>query len=959
MANLLLLLLVSPFAGAMLLAALAARPRPVELTQAIAAEKAQLHRAAWIAAAAAGLSALALLALAPDVMSGTPARARWSWLPALGIGFGLRLDGLALLFCGLIVGIGLLVVLYARYYLSADDRTARFYALLMAFMGAMLGIALADNLIVLAMAWELTSLISFLLIGFWQHRSDARRGARMALTVTGAGGLALLAGLLMLGSIAGSFELDTVLGAGDTVRAHPMYPVCLGLILLGAFTKSAQFPFHFWLPQAMAAPTPASAYLHSATMVKAGIFLLARLYPVLSGTELWFFSVTIAGGITLMIGAWNAIFKHDLKGLLAYSTISQLGLITMLLGLNSPLAAVAALFHLLNHATFKASLFMAAGIIDHETGTRDMRRINGLWRTMPVTAALAIVAAAAMAGVPLLNGFLSKEMFFEEALAVEGSRAVRFLVPAVAALAAALSVAYSARFIHDVFFNGEPVNLPRTPHEPPRFMRVPVEMLVVLCLVVGLAPQLTIGPLLTMGARDMLGGTVPEFSLAIWHGFNEPLLMSLAALIGGGLLYGWLQRQYSLHTNDDDEGAGKRLFDQTMAALVASARRINASIERIGMRTNLFLTVCVAIAAGALPWLIGPSPLDGITTHPFEGIAPVPLALWGIAVAATVASVILARERLPALVTVGALGLVVSLTFVWFSAPDLALTQLLVEVATMLVMMLSLRYLPSRSPRELDDRRKLRDGVIAATAGIGIGVLAWATMLRPASSLSDFFLTRALSEGGGTNATNVIIVDFRGFDTFGESFVMAAAGLVIHDLIARLSLAPVTGPARTGRLAAFEQRYPLMLATTARMLLPFALMVSVYFFLRGHNLPGGGFIAGLITAIVLMLQTVSNGEQALAPGRGSSGSSGSGLARKLSWLHTAIGLGLLIACLTGLGSWLLGYPFLTSSFIHPHLPVVGELPLASAAAFDLGVYLSVVGATVLALAGIGRLARGT
>jgi multicomponent K+:H+ antiporter subunit A len=298
---------------------------------------------------------------------------------------------------------------------------------------------------------------------------------------------------------------------------------------------------------------------------------------------------------------------------------------------------------------------------------------------------------------------------------------------------------------------------------------------------------------------------------------------------------------------------------------------------------------------------------------------------------------------------------VVSLTFVWFSAPDLALTQLLVEVATMLVMMLALRYLPSQSPRELDDRRKLRDGVIAATAGIGIGVIAWAAMLRPASSLSEFFLTRALPEGGGTNATNVIIVDFRGFDTFGESFVMAAAGLVIHDLIARLSLAPVTGPARTGQLAAFEQRNPLMLATTARMLLPFALMVSVYFFLRGHNLPGGGFIAGLITAIVLMLQTVSNGAQALAPGQGMSDRA---LARKLSWLHTTIGLGLLVACLTGLGSWLLGYPFLTSSFIHPHLPILGELPLASAAAFDLGVYLSVVGATVLALAGIGRLARG-
>jgi multicomponent K+:H+ antiporter subunit A len=358
----LLVLVLAPFAGAFVLACLAPVMAPSEPTS-------RLRHSAWVAATAMAIAAFAFVLLAPDVFGGAIQRQRWEWLPALGVGFGLRMDGLALLFAGLILAIGLLIVLYARWYLSPEERTARFFALLLAFQGSMLGIALSDNLILLAVFWELTSLSSFLLIGFWQHRADARQGARMALTVTGTGGLALLAGVLLLGWIAGGWDLDTVLAAGDRIRAHALYPVCLGLLLLGAFTKSAQFPFHFWLPHAMAAPTPVSAYLHSATMVKAGIFLLARLYPALSGTDLWFFAVTGAGAATLLTGAWHAIFQHDLKGLLAYSTISHLGLITMLLGLNSPLAAVAAVFHLLNHATFKASLFMAAGIIDHETGT--------------------------------------------------------------------------------------------------------------------------------------------------------------------------------------------------------------------------------------------------------------------------------------------------------------------------------------------------------------------------------------------------------------------------------------------------------------------------------------------------------------------------------------------------------------------------------------------------------------
>ena len=299
------------------------------------------------------------------------------------------MDGFAWIFCMLVLGIGALVVLYARYYMSPQDPVPRFFAFFLAFMGSMTGVVLSGNLIQLALFWELTSLFSFLLIGYWYHRKDARRGARMALTVTGAGGLCLFVGMIVLGHIVGSYELDNVLAAGPLVRAHPLYLVALCLIVLGALTKSAQFPFHFWLPHAMAAPTPVSAYLHSATMVKAGVFLLARLWPVLSGTEPWFWIVGGAGLCTLLLGAYVAMFQHDLKGVLAYSTLSHLGLITLLLGLNSPLAAVAAVFHIMNHATFKASLFMAAGIIDHETGTRDMRRLSGLARSMPVTATLA------------------------------------------------------------------------------------------------------------------------------------------------------------------------------------------------------------------------------------------------------------------------------------------------------------------------------------------------------------------------------------------------------------------------------------------------------------------------------------------------------------------------------------------------------------------------------------------
>ena len=491
--------------------------------------------------------------------------------PSLGLDISLRLDGFSWLFTILVTGIGFLVVLYARYYMSPEDPVPRFFSFFLAFMGAMLGIVLSGNLIQLVFFWELTSLFSFLLIGYWHHKPTARDGARMALTITAAGGLCLFFGVLLLGHIVGSYDLDRVLESGRAIRTSPLYLPALILILLGALTKSAQFPFHFWLPHAMAAPTPVSAFLHSATMVKAGVFLL--IAPVAG-----------SGGHRCLVqscrhrrrrapcfsGAYAAIFQQDLKGLLAYSTISHLGLITLLLGLGSPLAAVAAIFHTINHATFKASLFMAAGIIDHEAGTRDIRRLSGLYRFMPITATLAMVAAAAMAGVPLLNGFLSKEMFFAEAAENHVNTILDHSLPYVATLASMFSVAYSLRFIHGVFFGPAPRDLPRTPHEPPHWMRFPVEFLVLACVVVGVIPALTIGPFLASAVRSVLGPETPAYSLALWHGFTLPLLMSVIALLGGIILYRALQTYLATGA----EGApflrrfkGQRIFENVIVTV--------------------------------------------------------------------------------------------------------------------------------------------------------------------------------------------------------------------------------------------------------------------------------------------------------------------------------------------------------------------------------------------------------
>ena len=909
------------------------------------------RRATAVAAGAVAVGVLSLLLWhAGAVFEGQTLVTQAEWVPAIGLAANFRLDGLALMFALLISGMGLLIVIYAAWYLHHDDPAGKFFSQLMLFMAAMLGIVLSDNLLLLVVFWELTSISSFLLIGYWGHKAESRAGARMALAVTGGGGLVLLAGVVVLGQIAGTYDLSVMLsepGLIAKIQADSRYPLALGLVLVGCFTKSAQLPFHFWLPEAMAAPTPVSAYLHSATMVKAGLFLMMRLYPVLGGTELFETVVASVGLLTMVFAAFVALFKHDLKGLLAYSTVSHLGLITFLIGLGSPMSAVVAVFHVLNHASFKAALFMSAGIVDHETGTRDMRRLGGLMTLMPWVGTLALLAAAAMAGVPPFNGFISKEMMLDEALH-GGTRlwgSLGWAVPVLATLGGLFSVAYSLRLVHDVFFIGAPKDLPSPhPHEPPLGMKAPVILLVAMCVLVGLLPMTVAGPMVYAAAAAMLGAPPPDFSLALWHGFNVPLAMSALAVAGGAVLYFTLAAGGRLHRYLPHSLSGKAGFTVAINGLFSRARLATGLIENGSLQRYAALMVAMAVAVAAWPLLTGAS--LGTGGRSLLPASPLALVLW-LALAAAVGALVLGHhQRLRAVVLVGVVGLVTSMTFLGFSAPDLALTQLSVEVVSTVLLLMGLALLPAVTPRESSTRRKARDAVLALAGGAGLAWLTWLMLTRDHDSISWYFLDNAIPQGGGANVVNVILVDFRGYDTFGEITVLGIAAVGVLALLDGLRVRrPKTDP--QGRTWSFSQS-PLMLRMAARLVLPLALVASLYIFWRGHNLPGGGFIAGLVTAVALVLQYMALGQHhadALMHAAG-----GNRFAR---W----VGAGLGIAALTGIGAFAFDHPFLASAAGHPVVAVLGELPLATAALFDLGVYVTVVGATMLMLSVLGAASK--
>jgi multicomponent K+:H+ antiporter subunit A len=916
-----------------------------------------------IAGSVALAGVVLVIAGLPSMADGGVLVAEADWLPVLGLSLQIRLDGLSWVFAFLVLAIGLLVVVYAHYYMSARDPVPRFFSFLLAFMGSMLGLVLSGNLIQLAFFWELTSLFSFLLIGYWHHNEKARSSARMALIVTAAGGVSLLIGVLLIGRIAGSYEIGAVIAAADQIRASEYYTPALIFILIGTFSKSAQFPLHFWLPHAMAAPTPVSAYLHSATMVKAGIFVMIRLFPALAGTEQWHLIVGTAGLITFALGAWSAVFQQDLKGLLAYSTISHLGLITLLLGIGTPLAAVAAIFHTVNHATFKASLFMAAGIIDHETGTRDLRRLSGLYRYMPHTATLAMVAAAAMAGVPLLNGFLSKEMFLAEALEGTGS-AFDAVLPVLATAALALSVLYSVRFIHQTFFGPPPIDLPKEPHEAPFWMRVPIGVLVFACLLVGVLPAATIGPFLEMAARAVLADNTPEYSLAIWHGFTAPLALSVVAMVLG--VTGYTALKVRLNEANGPPllryFKGKRGFELTLATIVRAARWLMTVFGTRKLQPQFRIMVAVAVLAALLPVLRHGYSLGSL---PATAIHPGFAALWVVGAVCAIAAAWQAKfHRLAALILISGAGLVSCVTFVWLSAPDLALTQLLVEIVTTILMLLSLRWLPQRKPDVWPSGippvrvlwRRSTDLALAIGAGLGMALLAYAVMTREIGyTISRFFLENSYSAAGGKNVVNVILVDFRAFDTLGEITVLAIVGLTVFSLLRRFRPASesVRDPVQQRLQRAYDQReegrepgdtladYLMVPRVVMEWLFPFITVFAIYLLIRGHDLPGGGFAAGIAMSIALILQYMAAGTRSIEERL---------RIRPLIWM----GAGLLLAAGVGLAAVLFDFPFLTTWFRYADVPLIGPIPMASALVFDLGVFSLVVGATALILIAIAH-----
>jgi multicomponent K+:H+ antiporter subunit A len=889
--------------------------------------------------AVTGLALVILLTEAPTVYSGSVPRTDVPWLPHLGLSLSFFVDGLGLFFAALILAIGLLIILYARFYLDRTDPMGRFFCYLLLFQGSMVGIVLSDNILLLVVFWELTSLTSFLLIGYWYHQPASRRGALMALVVTGSGGLALMGGMLLLGHTAGSFQLSEILTRGETIKASSLYLPMLLLILLGAFTKSAQFPFHFWLPHAMAAPTPVSAYLHSATMVKAGIFLLARLWPALSGTPEWFAIVSLTGLVTMLIAAWIALFKDDLKALLAFSTVSHLGLLTMLLGFGTRSAVIAAVFHILNHATFKAALFMSAGIVDHETGTRDISRLSGLRHLMPITSGLAIVAAASMAGVFPLNGFLSKEMMLEEAShTIYAGQA--WLFPLFATIGALLSAAYSARLIFHVFLGRKRDDYPHHPHDPPVGMWLPVAILIVPVIAIGVMPATFAGSIVEHTARAAAGGILPSHHLVLWHGLTPALGMSTIGTAGGLILL-WLYPTANRVRLAVPRPKAMTMFKTCVAALVQTSRFVIGSIDDGRLPRYLAIIVGTIGILGLVGFLgAAPASISGDRV-----LLPATLpAITGWLVLLLACGLIIWHhyDRFAALIITSVVGLVVSLAFLQFSAPDLALTQISVEVVTTILLLLAINLLPRTTPDELPLRSKLGAGGLATLGGIGVAVLAYAVMTRSFETISGYHIEQSKPGGGGTNVVNIILVDFRGYDTFGEIIVLAIAALTIFALLdSAMHGAAGRRLARVRFSPQAHDPHPLMLAVVARILLPLSLMVGVYILLRGHNMPGGGFIAGLIVAIAFLMQYMASGYVWAH-------------RRARFDAHVMIGGGVLVAGATGIASLLFDRPFLTSTFGYFHLPIFGEVELASAMAFDIGVFFTVIGSCLLSLATLSR-----
>ncbi|WP_152415372.1 hydrogen gas-evolving membrane-bound hydrogenase subunit E [Caenispirillum salinarum] len=882
----------------------------------------------WMGFASAvppALVAAWLLSLLPRVSEGRPVLWAVDWAPTLGVSLAFRIDGLALLFGLLVSGIGVVIMLYAGSYLKGHVHLGRFFLYMTAFMFSMLGLVLADDAVALFVFWELTTVTSFLLIGFTHTDPKSRRNALQALLLTGGGGLALLAGLLLMGLESGTLRLsamDPVL-----IQGSALLPGIIVLVLLGCFTKSAQFPFHFWLPNAMSAPTPVSAYLHSATMVKAGIYLLARLSPTLGGDPLWVWSLTVAGALTAVIGAAWALRQTDLKQMLAWTTVMALGALTLLLAGSAPISLAAAMTFLVVHALYKATLFMVVGILDHEAGTRERDKLAGLARAMPLTAAAAVLAAFSMGGFPPFLGFIGKELKYEGALALVAA-------PGVAAfglvLASAGMVAVAGMIAIDPFFGRQRKSVSARPHDPPKSMLAGPLLLAGLGLAFGLAPGVISGPLVQPAVTSVLGGPA-TVKLALWHGINLPLVLSIATFTLGVLFY--IFRTPVVAGLNAFVGrlpmTGERAYDGWLAGLKALAawqtRILQGGHLRVYMATTLGAVVALTLFtlfwadALALPAAGSPS-----------------LSILGVTVAVTAAAgaaiVVTTRSRLAAIGALGIVGTAVAVLFLMHGAVDVATTQFLVETLVVVLLAAALVRLPrlTQTPRR-NRRARLRDGILSVGAGLTVTLVMLAVLAEPFDRrVTDFFEAAAWPEAFGRNIVNVILVDFRALDTFGEIAVVAVAGMGAYALL------------KGGMAVPKQPIESLILRTATRGLAALLAVFAVFMLLRGHNDPGGGFIAGLIAATGFTLLALAHGV---------------GLARQaLGGAPRIVALsGLGIALLSGLAGALAGgAPFEGLWLFLGGDPAAGDkgIPLSTVLVFDIGVFLVVVGSVLAIVFGL-------
>ena len=713
-----------------------------------------------------------------------PVKQVYRWIPSLHINFDFYLDGLSLLFVLLISGIGSLVVLYSIFYLDRSERLGQFYVYLLMFMSAMLGIVLSDNIFVLYTFWELTSVSSFLLIGYWHFKERSRYGALKSMMITIFGGLSMFGGLILLSVMTNTTSIRTMIEQTDVILASEYLPLALIFILLGAFTKSAQFPFHIWLPDAMEAPTPVSAYLHSATMVKAGLYLVARFSPIFSSYEWFFIIVSTFGIVTLCWGSYMAVRQTDLKAILAFSTISQLGMIMAMLGFGTNIAIFAAVFHILNHATFKGSLFMVAGIVDHQTGTRDIRKLGKLFTLMPITATLALFGTFSMAGVPLpfLNGFYSKELFFDSTLAFQSNSIVTTLIPYLAIFGSIFTFVYSMYLFFGVFGRGKDkaISLPKQPKEAPIGMLISPIILVLGVIVIGLVPNIFNQSFLAHAATS-INPTAGIDTIQFWHGLSTPFIMSLIVVVIGTILYMTRTKWEAVYTALPGNFSFNNVYDRTIKSLDTKSSKITNFYMNGSLRNYMLLIVGTTfIVSFVFMYLTNGFVID------FSDLADVTVIEVVVVIAITVAAIgtLFSNHNVAAILILGITGYGVAILFVIYRAPDLALTQLVIETITVTLFLLCFYHFPKLTKRN-ESKTTIATNLFVS---VGFGLLMTMIAISSLSStwfdkISEYFIETSLPIGGGRNIVNVILVDMRGFDTLFEIAVLGLAGLAVFGLI--------------------------------------------------------------------------------------------------------------------------------------------------------------------------------